>query len=1211
MQINFPQEEKELIEIWKKNKIFEKSLQNKEKDFVFYEGPPTANAKPGVHHVLARAFKDIVCRYKTMKGYRVERKAGWDIHGLPVEISVEKELGLKNKKEVEEYGIEKFNKKCKESVWRYTREWRKLTERMAYWLDLDNPYITGDPFYMESVFYLLKTIWDKGLLEKGHKVMPYCPRCGTGLSSHELAQGYKKITEPAIFVKFNLQQTTNNLQQLGDEKCGQLSVDSCQLISLLVWTTTPWTLPANVAIAANPNINYILAKKGNDYLILAKDRTNVLGEDYEVIKEIKGKDLVGLEYKPLFGRTATEVSLPQEAYKILEAEFVNTEEGTGLVHIAPAFGQDDIALWREKVGEEFPQPVDAQGKFKPEIKEWAGMFVKQADPLIIKHLKENSLLFKEEPYEHDYPFCWRCNTPLLYYAKQGWFIRTTKVKQQLINNNETINWIPSHLKQGRFGEWLNDLKDWSLSRERYWGTPLPVWQCGECDNVVVVGSREDLKKQKFSTNNYFLLRHGESVANAEEFHCSWPEPQKAPLTENGKKTIQGLIPALRKANIDLMFSSDILRTKETAQIVGEALGIKVEFDERLREVDTGILNGKDIAEAEKYFNAQNETDRIYKRFYQGFPGGEKYSQVTVRAGEFVKDIERKYKDKNILIVSHEILLALLTASSRGYTVEESINHREELRFEPAELKTLVYKQFPYNQEGELDWHRPFIDEVEFFCPKCEGAMKRVPEVIDCWFDSGSMPFAQAHWPFTQTKNKKPKTKNIKPPQLFPADYISEAIDQTRGWFYTLLAISTLLGFEAPYKNVVCLGHILDEKGQKMSKSRGNVVDPAEIMEKYGADSLRWYFFTVNQPQDPKLFREKDVEQCLKKFIMTLWNCFIFYKTYGKQPEESVQKENTAVFQTKSVESKNILDKWILSKLNSLKKEVAEKMEAYDITGTARLIDDFVINQLSLWYVRRSRRRFQDPNDSQDKAEASFVLKKILEEVTGMAAPFVPFISELIYQELNKEAESLHLTAWPEPQEKYIISELEQQMDWARKAVAVGLKIRSQQRIKVRQPLEKCKIKMPKKQPDPAILDEIKEELNVKQVELCGEIEETKGWITEKEEGMELGLYIEISKKLEKEGMLREIVRQVQQMRKKSGLKPEDRIKIFIQGDAGLIKEIKPETENMLHQSRATEIIFQKKENNILIEQSMKVDNKELLLALKKIEKRGKVKENKN
>ncbi|MFC1630043.1 isoleucine--tRNA ligase, partial [Patescibacteria group bacterium] len=691
--MDFHKNEEKVLAFWRENNIFKKTLE-KTKDgsrFVFFEGPPYANGLPGIHHLLARSLKDIILRYKTMQGFFVERKAGWDTHGLPTEVDAEKKLNIKSKKDIEKIGIEKFTKECKKNVFTYKNEWEEFTEKIGYWLDLENPYITCSNEYIESLWWILKQIWDKELLYKDYKVVAFCPRCGTSLSSHEVAQGYKNIKEPSIYVKFKLKDRENTY--------------------LLVWTTTPWTLPGNAAVAVDPNLTYIKAELDNEFLILAKDRVESLGKEYSVSEEFQGKDLLGKAYEPLF-----EFEKPEKkSYVVISGNFVSSDEGTGLVHIAPAFGEDDMEVGKENDLQVF-LTVDEEGKFKESVKPWARMFVKDADPLIINTLKEKGLLFKEEEYEHDYPFCWRCDSWLLYYAKTSWFIKMTAVREELIKNNQKINWVPEYLKEGRFGEWIKDVKDWNLSRERYWGTPLPVWECTECEKKVCIGSIKELSE---------------------------------------------------------------------------------------------------------------------------------------RSGKEIEDL-----------------------------------------------------------------HKPYIDSIEIPC-ECKKIMKRVPEVIDVWFDSGAMPFAQWHYPF---ENKDRIDKNIS----YPADYICEGLDQTRGWFYTLLAISTLLNQGASYKNVVSNGIVLDSHGRKMSKSKGNIVWPKDVIEKYGADSARFYFYTTNQVAEPKRFDFKDVETVYRKFLGTLNNCQMFLLTY--LPEN---------FKQKKTKPSHILDKWILSRLENTKDQVNQKLDKYDIVGAAR------------------------------------------------------------------------------------------------------------------------------------------------------------------------------------------------------------------------------------------------------------------------------------
>jgi len=1197
MEINFPKLEKKILRYWKENRIFEKSIEQRAKarNFVFYEGPPTANAQPGIHHVLARIFKDIICRYKTMQGFKVLRKAGWDAHGLPVELEIEKKLGLKSKKDIERYGIAKFNRKCKESVWRYKKDWEKLTERIGFWLDMENPYITYQPDYIETVWWILKRIWQKGLLYKDYKVVPYCPRCGTSLSSHEVALGYEKIKEPAIYIKFKIQKPSFHRKRGGRRGRSPLRPSKFKNSYLLVWTTTPWTLPGNVAVAVNPEFTYAKVKVNNEsamrtssssspssppleegtrYLILAKERMETCGIKGKITQEFKGKDLIGLEYEPLFDF----IKPDKKSYFVIAGDFVSTEEGTGLVHIAPAFGEEDMATGKEN---NLPVllTVDEEGKFKPEVKNWAGMFVKNADQLIIEDLRKRNLLFKEELYEHDYPFCWRCDSPLLYYAKESWFINMQKVKKDLIKNNQKINWIPAHLKEGRFGEWLREIKDWALTRERYWGTPLPIWQCEKCGYQEVVGSKEDLRKQKFSTNKYFIFRHGETIYQTEKKGViyNWPDDPSVKLTENGERDIKNLTKKLKDEKIDLIYSSDIYRAYHTAEIIAKELNLKIITDCRLRDINLGIYHGKTKKEFYRDF------PDMMKRFYDAPKKGESWLDCKKRIIKFIKDIEKKHKRKRILIVSHGDPLWLLEGITNGFTNKELIDEILKDNFiKTGQLRKIEFRLHPYNNNGELDFHRPFIDEVEFFCKKCDSKMKRVSEVIDCWFDSGSMPFAQGHWPFASASAKASADKQnqkIAPPELFPADYISEAIDQTRGWFYTLLAISTLLGKGTSYKNVISLGHVLDKKGEKMSKSKGNVVDPWYIVEKYGADVTRWYFFTVNQPGDSKLFSEKDVAEALRRFILTFWNCFVFYNTYAKS--RKFQKKN-------QLKSRTLLDKWIISKLNKLILNITDLLDKYDVTSAARLIEDFIVNNLSLWYVRRSRRRFQKPKNKKELKEASETLSFVLLTLIKLTAPFVPFLSDNIYQKIcNLRSKicnfSVHLEDWPKVNKKLIDKKLEKKMEKIREIVAKALAERVKAKIKIRQPLNELRTTNYELRGEKELLELIEEEVNVKKITF----------------GKTFKLDTKITLELKEEGIIREIIRNIQEMRKKAGLKPKDKIVVSYFGSEEINKILEKNKEFILKEGNVKKILIKKGKEVFVGEKEILVDQQKLLLGIKK------------
>ena len=849
-----------------------------------------------------------------------------------------------------------------------------------------------------------------------------------------------------------------------------------------------------------------------------------------MVEEFKGKELLGLRYEPLFPETGS-------PYKVIAGDFVSLEEGTGLVHIAPAFGEEDL-----EVGKENSLPVllnvDEEGKFKQEVKKWAGMYVKEADPLIIEDLSRRGLLFKKELYEHDYPFCWRCNSPLLYYAKETWFINMQKVKKDLIANNQKINWVPAHLKEGRFGEWLKEVKDWAFSRERYWGTPLPIWQCKKCKNREVIGSKKDLLKQKFSNNQYYILRHGQTIYQTEKKEWTYPWPEKKPvlLTKIGQEQIKKAAKELKKKKIDLIYSSDFNRTRQTAEIVAKELGVRIIFDKRLRDINLGIYQGN--SKKEKFYS---DFPKTCENFYGRKPlKGENWGETRKRMAEALNDTDNKYSNKTILIVSHGDPLWLLEGMTEGLGDKKLLERKiKEVYVKTGEWRKLECKKFPLDENGKLDFHRPYVDGVKFYCEKCGSLMERVPEVADCWFDSGAMPFAQYHYPFEKQKLQ------------FPADYISEAVDQTRGWFYTLLAVSTLLGKGPAYKNVISLGHVLDEKGEKMSKSKGNVVDPRYIIDKYGTDALRWYFYTINQPGDSKLFSEKDMEQALKKFILTFWNSYQFFQTYLTQFSQLKK-------------SHYILNRWVISKLNELILGVTEKLDKYDVTSAARVIEDFVIGDLSQWYIRRSRKRFE---------EASGTLAFVLQILSKLTAPFIPFLSE----EINQEKGSCHLQDWPKANKRLIDKKLNQKMERVRETVTLALAERAKVSIKVRQPLAELQIK---EKMDKGLLELIKEEVNVKKITF----------------GKSLKLDTKITPELKEEGQVREVIRQIQEMRKKAGYKPKDKISVQYFGTEELNKILARNKPFILKETKTKDFRLSKKP----IGQEIKVDQKKLWLAIKKI-----------
>jgi isoleucyl-tRNA synthetase len=1098
-ELEFVKKEEEILNFWQKNKIFEKSVENRRKSrpFIFYEGPPTANGRPGIHHVLARSFKDLICRYKTMRGFLVERKAGWDTHGLPVELEVEKELGFKNKTEIEKYGIRQFNEKAKESVWRYKEEWERLTERMGYWIDTKNPYITFEPEYIETVWWVIKQIAQRGLLYKSYKVLPYCPRCSTPLSSHEVSLGYEIVKDPSLYIKFEIFNPKSSLLQ-------QYKIqDTKYKIQLLVWTTTPWTLPANVAIAVDSKLDYKLWQIKDEVLI---SYIKPPQKETEFLGEIKGKELIGEKYKPLYFHSLKEQE-DKKIYEVVEGSFISTEEGTGLVHIASAFGEDDMEL-SKKAGLAFIKNIDDKGCFTEgphEVIEIKGKFFKEADSIIFKNLEERNLLYFGDlkGTTHEYPFCWRCHTPLLYYAFEAWYIKISQVKKELMRNNQKINWVPQYIKEGRFGQWLSEIKDWAISRNRYWGTPLPIWECEKCDHYEVIGSLKELQAKAIVNPKFYYLRHGESKANIERYISCYPEKNPSHLTEKGKKEIQKIAQILKKENIDLIISSDLTRAKETAEIISKALKIKIITDSRLRETNIGVYNGRSVEEYQKLF------ENLDQRYIKAAEGGENLTDVRRRMLDALKEATCKYPHQNILLVSHEETLSTVLNK-----------YRPKL----GEWGNIPYKAWPLNDDGDLDLHRPYIDEIKIKCPKCGKEMKRREEVIDCWFDSGSMPYSQWHFPFEQFNNSNlPARKMIK--QIpFPADYICEAVDQTRGWFYTLLAISTLLELGPAYKNVISLGLILDEKGEKMSKSKGNVIEPMEIIEKYGTDSLRWFLFTVNRPGEEKRFLETDLLNFQRRFLNTIWNVFLFYQTYAFKSEAKIS-------------NLSLLNQWILADLEETKAKVINLLDHYSIFEATKVLDNFV-DDLSRWYLRRSRRVFQKPDDQTEWETSSMILRIVLKEFALLLAPFCPFFSEIIWQELKEEQdkESVHLADYSKGERKYQNKKILVLMQEIRDLSAKALSLRQKENIKVRQPLKELRIKNEKLKGQNELLKILKEEINVKDIFFDYNLELRE----------EIKLDTQLTPELLEEGIIRELVRQIQEERKNQGLVPKDKISIILE-----------------------------------------------------------------
>ncbi len=1007
-KIQYSKLELEILKFWKEHKIFEKSVSTREgkEGFTFYEGPPTANGRPGIHHVMSRTLKDLICRYKTMRGYQVHRKAGWDTHGLPVEIEVEKMLGFKHKDDIVKYGVSKFNEECKKSVWKYKTDWENMTERMGYWVDLSDPYITFENNYIESIWWALKQYFDKGLIYKGYKIQPYCPRCETPLSSHEVSLGYEDVKDPSVYVKMKVKGEENTY--------------------FLVWTTTPWTLISNVALAVNPNVDYVKVEHKDQKLILAEARLGVLDGEYKVIEKFKGNTLAGKEYERLFNYHPVK----EKAHYVVEADFVTTEDGSGIVHMAPAYGEDDYQVSR-KYGLPTIHPVNKSGEFGPEVTEFAGRFVKEADRDIIKNLRERHLLYKKEMITHSYPHCWRCKTPLLYYARESWYIATTKYAQRMVELNKTINWYPPEVGAGRFGNWLEENKDWSLSRDRFWGTPLPIWVCDKCGKQECVGSIAQLKSQ---------------------------------------------IP---------------------------------------------------------------------------------------------------------------------------------------------------------NLKSDLDLHKPFVDELAWNC-SCGGSMKRTPELIDVWFDSGAMQFAQWHYPF---ENK----------EIFesrhPADYICEGIDQTRGWFYSLHSISTFLFDKPAYKNLIVNELILDKEGLKMSKSKGNTVDPFKILEKYGADTTRWYLVATSPPWRPTLFDEEGLVEVQRKFLGTLLNTYAFFSLYANIDKFEYKEAKVPLSQRPEI------DRWILSVLNSLIKQYESAMDSYDVTKAARAVSDFTIDQLSNWYVRRNRRRFWKNEQGADKLSAYQTLHECLMTIAKLMAPFAPFLAEELYRNLNvggakESAESVHLAMMPVVDEKAIDSNLELRMDKAQRVVSLVRAIRNRANLKVRQPLKKILVPV-KNQKEyemfKAVESIILDETNVKELdaradetiikykikanfktlgqkhgkltpkvasviagfnpqqisklESEGQIdvvventpvvvvredaqiiaEDIAGWLVESDGTLTVALDTTLTPELITEGFAREFVNRVQNLRKDNGYEIVDRIAIAVNGSKNLLTALMQMKEYIMNETLALKL----------------------------------------
>ncbi len=1142
-------EEEKILKFWKEKDIFKKTFEKSSPkgNFVFYDGPPFATGLPHYGHILAGTIKDVIPRYKTMRGYFVRRVWGWDCHGLPIENLIEKELGLKSKKDVEDYGIEEFNKASRESVLMYDREWKKAVPRLGRWIDMENAYKTMDSSYTESIFWSFKELYKKNLLYKGFRSMHICPRCETTLSNFEVNSGYKDIKDIAITVSFKLKK--ESLKGIGLDK-------EKNDVYILSWTTTPWTLPGNSALAVNSEIDYVLVKKDQVLYILAKERlADMIDSDINPQKTIKGKDLVGCEYEPLFDYFVN-VDLhgdKEKGWKIYSADFVTTEEGTGVVHIAPAFGSDDYEL-SVKHNIPFIQHVGMNGVFVDELGDLAG---KQAKPKedtsgtdveIIKKLAKEGKLFSKEKITHSYPHCWRCHTPLLNYATDSWFVKVTSIRDDLVKENNKVLWIPEHIGKNRFGEWLKEVKDWSISRSRFWGTPIPVWECHDCGEHFIAGSFEDISKE--SNNKYISIRHGQAESNVKDILSSNPENEHN-LTEKGKKQVEESAKKISKNPPDVIITSDILRTKQTAEIVAKACDISKDSiikDPRLRELDFGEMDLHSVDEYRSLFDDWTEG------FEKPIPGGESYLDVKKRLGSLLEELENKYSGKKILLVSHNATLWLLTSVASFLDRKETIKIRGDKKHDfmtNAEVKDIPHKIFPHNENYEIDVHRPYIDRVKMTC-SCGGEMTRIPDVFDTWYDSGSVPFAQVHYPF---ENKKDFEK--KDSLYFPADFIAEGQDQTRGWFYTLLVISISLFGISPYKSVVVNGTVLAEDGKKMSKSLKNYPDPLEVVDKYGSDALRYSMLASPAVRAEDFsFSEAKVDEIYKKLNNRLLNTLSFYKMYSYEGDERIKNKKL---------KKKELDKWIEDRFAQVLNQVTDSLEAYEIDQAARPLLDFV-DDLSTWYIRRSRDRFKEKNEEYETCLST--IRFILKEYSKILAPFMPFLAEMVYKEVKKEndPESVHLDSWPEIKEfdDSVLNNFKE----VRKFISLGLEKRSQAGIRVRQPLSKLILKDAPKSlmENQELVDHIKAEVNVKEVKNDPSIEEN------------VYLDTDITPELLKEGEVRDLIRALQSVRKKENMTPNESVCLVVETDEsgeGLLKEAFSEIKKTV---KVSEIVYKKSSN---------------------------------
>ncbi|MDQ5949469.1 MAG: isoleucyl-tRNA synthetase, partial [Patescibacteria group bacterium] len=1065
--------EEKILAFWNDKQIFKKTLEKDSPNgnFVFFDGPPFATGLPHYGHLLAGTIKDVIPRYQTMNGKRVLRRWGWDCHGLPIENLIEKELGLSTKKDIEELGVDIFNIAARNAVLRYAGEWKKIIPRVGRWVDMDNDYRTMDTSYTESVWWSFKKLYDDGLVYKGFKTMQLCPRCETTLSNFEVNQGYKDITDISVYVLFALTDTPDTY--------------------VLAWTTTPWTLPGNVALAIDKKTTYVVAEKDGKRMIVAKSLVEkVLKENYTIVDEFLGEKLLGKSYTPIFPYYDNE-TLPQRenAWKIYHGDFVTTTDGTGIVHIAPAFGEDDMNLGVQ-YGLPLIQHVATDGTFKKEVTDFAGLHVKpsednqKGDVEIIKYLAKQGTLFAKEKIIHSYPHCWRCGTPLLNYATSSWFVKVTALKDRMVEINNKISWTPQEIGEGRFGKWIEGARDWAISRARYWGAPLPVWETDSGERVVV-GSIAELKDRIGRKNTYTLIRHGEAETNARGHVISSQHTEENPLTDEGKKQVVEQAKKLQDKKIDIIISSPFLRTRETAEIVAKEIGYdanNIIIDPRLREISAG-----------EEFEGKPWTDFIYD-FIAGKHEGDRENLVDVlkRMMEFLYDYDAKYSGKNILIVGHGGPLNIARLASLGQSGRGVAKHYFDKIIQNAEIVSCDFVALPHNEQYDVDVHRPYIDTV-ILRDAGGKPLKRIPEVFDTWYDSGSMPFAQQHYPF---ENKEVFEGKNNP--LFPADFIAEGLDQTRGWFYTLLVLGAGLFDTSPYRHVLVNGLVLAEDGRKMSKSLNNYPDLMDVVNTYGADALRYYMVSgpIVRAEDLN-FSEKGVDEIYKKIIQKIYNVLSLYEMYPTEGKHTV--------------TPTVLDEWIVSRLNELIQTVTASLDAYELDRASRPIMDFV-DDLSTWYIRRSRERLKS-DDASIAYTAHYYIAQVLRELSKIMAPFMPFLAEEMYGRVGGDKESVHLETWPHTGE--VSTDLISTMSYVREIVSGALELRHTAGYKVRQPLQTLKIKTDSNSLNEQLIDLIKDEINVKEVVMDDSIDAS------------IWLDTTVTEELKNEGIARDIVRAIQ------------------------------------------------------------------------------------